>query len=53
MSPTVSIIGIIIGLTLMIYLSFKGVSIYLYAPLSAVVVMLFGGLPVWATLTGP
>ena len=53
MSPIISIIGIVIGLALMIGLSFKGVSIYLYAPISAVVVMLFGGLPVWATLTGP
>lgn len=52
MNSTISIIGIIIGLALMIFLSFKGVSIYLYAPISAVVVMIFGGLPIWETLTG-
>ncbi|MDL2218777.1 GntP family permease [Ruminococcaceae bacterium OttesenSCG-928-O06] len=53
MGSMVSIIGIIVALVVMMFLSFKGVSIYLYAPASAIIVMLTSGLPIWDTLTGP
>ena len=49
---TMSIIGIVLGLSFMIFLAFKGISIYIYGPLSAAIVILTGGMPFWSSLTG-
>ena len=51
MSPTVSLIGIILGLACMIFMAWKGISVYIFGPVSAIVVMIFSGLPIMDTLT--
>jgi H+/gluconate symporter-like permease len=50
---TVSTIGILISLALIIILALRGWHIIILAPLAAVVVALFSGLDVLQTITGP
>lgn len=46
-------LGIVLGLSLMMFLAFKGFSIVWVAPFSAGMVALFGGLEVMESFTGP
>jgi H+/gluconate symporter-like permease len=48
---TISIIGIIRGVVVMVYLAWKGVSIYLIAPAASLVVIITSRIPVLDTLT--
>lgn len=47
----ISIIGIILGLAVMIILAYRGVSIYIYGPVAAAIVLITGGMPFWDSLT--
>lgn len=48
----ISLVGMVLGLALMMFLAYKGVSIYIYGPVSAAVVILTSSMPFWETLTG-
>ena len=47
-----SIIGIVLGLALMIFLAMKGVNTFLFSIAASAVVILLSGLPIVATITG-
>ncbi len=54
MSPEMlSLIGILCGLATLIIIAYRGVVVLLVAPIAAVVVIVFAGLPIIETLTGP
>ena len=48
----VSLISIIVGLGVMMYLAYKGMSLLLIGPIVSVIVLLASGMPVMETLTG-
>lgn len=47
-----SLVGIGLGLLTLVVLAFKKVPLFIFAPIAAIVVCLFGGLPVWTTMSG-
>ena len=49
---SVSLISIIVGLGVMMYLAYKGMSLLLIGPIVSVIVLLASGMPVMETLTG-
>lgn len=52
MSPIVSLIGILIGLTALILLAYKGHSIIWVAPVCAIIVAVLGGLNILSAYLG-
>lgn len=46
-----SLIGILLGLFTLIFLAFKRVNIYIFAPVAAIVVLLFSGLNIWEVMS--
>ena len=48
----ISLISIVLGLGIMMYLAYKGLSLLLIGPIVSVVVLLASGMPVMETLTG-
>ncbi|ETA82154.1 GntP family permease [Youngiibacter fragilis] len=48
-----SLAGILLGLAVLIFISFKGVPIIITAPLAAMVVILFSQMPIVGSFTGP
>ena len=46
MGPVVSLIGIIIGIVLLIYVSFRGVPVMFVAPVCAIIVFAMSGVDI-------
>ena len=48
----ISVIGMVLGVAVLIYLTFKGVNGFVASLVGSVIVIVSSGLPFWGTLTG-
>ncbi len=48
----VSVIGMIVGVAVLIYLTFKGLNGFVASLIGSIIVIITSGLPFWGTLTG-